>query len=75
MNATRKKELELVLNGIAEQRDKLEDIKSEEEEYRDNMSENLQGSDKYERAETAISSMEEAISNLEDAMSSLEDIE
>ncbi len=46
----------------------IERIKGEEEEYRDNMPENMQSGEKYERAENAINQFDEsetAISELE----------
>ena len=48
-----------------------EDIMSEEEDYRDNMPENLQGSMKYDAAEEAIDNMQDAIDSLEEAIDSL----
>lgn len=40
--------------------------------YRDNMPENLQGSEKYEMADAACESMQEAIDQLEQAVSNIE---
>lgn len=44
----------------------------EEEEYRDNMPENLQGSDRYAKADETCDELYCAISNLEDVISSIE---
>ena len=46
----------------------LECLKEEEEEYRDNMPENLQGSERYERADEACDSLDSAYSSLEEAI-------
>ena len=46
---------------------------SEEEEYRDNMPENLQGSEKYETAEAAIDALSTAIDSISEACNSLEE--
>jgi hypothetical protein len=40
---------------------------AEEEEYRDNMPENLQGSERYETADTACDNLQSAIDSLEEA--------
>lgn len=60
----------------------LEGVKDEEQEYFDNMPESLQGGDKGQAAEEAVSNMESALealelikdleNNLEDAVSSIE---
>ncbi|WP_313294418.1 hypothetical protein [Faecalispora jeddahensis] len=44
MNKLRRKELQTIIDRIEELKDSLETIMSDEEEYRDNMPENLQGS-------------------------------
>jgi flagellar biosynthesis chaperone FliJ len=48
----------------SEAHEELETLKDEEEEYKDNMHENLHGGEKYQDAEAAISEMEEALSAL-----------
>jgi hypothetical protein len=45
------------------------------EDYRDAMPDNMQSSERHDRADEAVGAMEEALSNLEDALSSLENIE
>ena len=73
MNNTRRKALSKLaeeareLAGkLADLKTALEDLKGEEEEYRDNMPENLQGSEKYEAADAAVSAMEEALDAIPD---------
>ena len=73
MNIFRRKEIGNLISQIEEITDALENIKSDEEEYRDNIPENLQSSVRYEKAEEAICMMEDAIDNLSDAMSNLEE--
>lgn len=51
---------------IEEIRSEIEEIKSEEEEYRDNIPENMQSGERYERAEAACDSLEEALSRFDD---------
>lgn len=72
MNKIRRKELQSTIDQLIELMSSLEDLQAEEEEYRDNMPENLWGSDRYEKAEEAIFNMEDAVSSLEEAISSIE---
>lgn len=50
----------------------LQTLLEEEEEYRDNMPENLQESARYYAAEAACDNMQEAIDSIEDAIESIE---
>ena len=68
MNKPRRKELERIANEITELKDQLEMLQEEEDEYRDNMPENLQGSERYEKAEAACESLYSAVSSLEEAV-------
>lgn len=72
MNRIRRKELRSIIDQLEELKSCLEDLQAEEEEYRDNMPENLWGGERYEKAEEAISNMEDAVSSLEDAISSID---
>lgn len=72
MNKIRRKELQSINYQIEELKSSLEDLHAEEEEYRDNMPENLWGSERYDKAEAAIANMENAISALEEAISSID---
>lgn len=51
MNKQRRKSLNKLIEKLEEVKSDLESLKDEEEEYRDNMPENLQGSERYEKAE------------------------
>ena len=80
MNAERRKELnhaiELVndaQSNLEEAANIIESCRGEEEEYMDNMPENLQESDRYYRAEEAIESMENAEEVIQDILSTIED--
>lgn len=70
MNKARRKELSAVIRALNTIQDKddlyscistLEDIKSEEESYYDNIPENLQYSQRAENSEEAIDNMDEAL--------------
>lgn len=75
MNKERRKSLEALRIEIEDARSILEDLKEEEQEYMDNMPENLWGSERYNAAEEAVSNMEDAMMNLEEAISSIEEAE
>lgn len=64
MNKLRRKDLREITDQLETLQELLQELQEQEEEYRDNMPENLQGSEKYERAD-------EACSNLSDAYDSL----
>ena len=50
MNNIRRKSLRDIAEQLEELKASLEELQEEEEEYRDNMPENLQGSERYEAA-------------------------
>lgn len=68
MNKVRRKELQELYDIISEAKDRLEMLHDEEEEYKDNMPENLQSSERYERAEAAADALDSAVSSLEEAL-------
>ena len=72
MNKIRRKSLQDIIDQLEEPKAILEELQSEEEDYRDNMPENLQGSERYEKADEAVSNMEDAVSSPEEAISSIE---
>ena len=79
MNNPRRKQIISIVSQISEIKEELdclaeelESIKEEEEEYRDNMPENLQASERYEKAETAVDAMESAAYSVSEAISYIE---
>ena len=72
MNKARRKALDEVISKIEEAKELLENLQAEEEEYRDNMPENLQGSERYEAADAAVDNMSSAVDDLDEAISSIE---
>jgi predicted nuclease with TOPRIM domain len=52
----------------------IEDIKNEEEEYKDNLPESLQSGEKADRADQAISALDEAASKLTEVKEKLDDL-
>ena len=72
MNKARRKALDEVISKIEEAKELLENLQAEEEEYRDNMPENLQVSERYEAADAAVDNMSSAVDALDEAISSIE---
>lgn len=75
MNKSRRNKLNEAIGQLQELSEALENIKSiveqakeeeeeEEEEYRDNMPENLQGSEKYEMADAACDALDSAVDKI-----------
>ena len=56
MNKLRRKTLQKIFDQLSDLREEIEAVKEEEDGSRENMPENLQGSERYERSETASSS-------------------
>lgn len=72
MNKERRKVLQTIYSSLEGLMVALETVQVEEENYRDNMPENLQGSERYEESEESISNIEDAVNSVEEAISSIE---
>lgn len=79
MNAPRRKNLAKIITAIEELKSQLEDQNTDLEELNDdeqsafsNLPENLEGSERYERAEAAANALEEALSALQEALDQLD---
>lgn len=73
MNKLRRKNIQEVIDKLTSLQNDLESLESDVEsiqdkeiEYRDNMPENLQGSERYEQADSACDSLETARDGLRD---------
>lgn len=73
MNKVRRKQLAEVSSILETAKGMLEEIRDDEQDYFDNMPENLQGSERGEASEEAIDAMDEAIESLESAIESVSD--
>ena len=71
MNKERRARIQDLIVEIEVLRDKLDQIIDDEQNYMDNMPENLLGSERYEKAEEAVSQMEEAGESLDEARDTL----
>lgn len=71
MNKQRRGQLQDIIARLEIISEDLESLRDEEDDYRDNIPENLQGSEKYENSENASYSMDEAIDNISSAVDSI----
>lgn len=67
MNAARRKRLEEISETIETLAQQLQEVAAEEQEACDNMPENMQGGEKYDRMTGNVSCIEDAMSDLENA--------
>lgn len=67
-----RKKLEELVAEVESVKSDVEDIQWEEEEYRDNMPENLQGSERYDKADNACTNLSDAVDALEDMLGTLD---
>lgn len=74
MNKQRRKEIQTISNDLLPLMTSIEDLLAEEQDYFDNMPENLQSSEKAEISENAISYLEEALDNIRECIDNLESI-
>ncbi len=72
MNKQRRKWIDELIDKVSALKDEIDEVLQEEQDYYDNMPENLQSSERGETAEEAIYSLEEAESCLDDCISNLE---
>lgn len=73
MNKERRKSLREIQSKLERLGEDLEALKEEEEEYRDNMPENLQESERYRRADEVSDLLQEALENLDNAYQQIEE--
>ena len=72
MNAKQRKVLDEVFSQLEEIISKLEPIGVEEQEKFDNLSDNLQQTEKGRKMEENASALDEAVSNLQEALSAVD---
>ena len=79
MNKYRRKEIDMLNNELQDIIDKIKaaqstasDIQSDEQDYMDNIPENLQSSERYEAADAAISELDDVDSALDEAVDSIQ---
>lgn len=72
MNKQRRKEIQEIMEKLEEIKTDLEAVWNDEQYYMDSIPENLMGSERYEKAEEAVSNLEGAYDNLDEALEQLE---
>lgn len=72
MNKQRRNQIQKIIDKLGELeplaeeiKSMIEEVKGEEEDYKDNMPENLQQSERYETAEAAVENLESAYDAME----------
>ena len=73
MNNTRRKDLSKVIESLECIKGRIEELLEEEQEYFDNMPENLQESERAESSQAAIDNMESAVESMEECLEYLEE--
>ena len=71
MNKIRRKNLQTIIDRLEDIKTDLDEITYEEEEYRANIPENLQSSEKYERADEACDNLNDAADTLNEVIDSI----
>lgn len=74
MNNARRKTLGEAMDLLYRAKDILECVRDEETEAFENIPENLEGSDRYERAEEIVGYLDEAFDGLEEMLENLEEV-
>lgn len=73
MNNQKREKLKLARGFLSKASDIVSSVLDDEQDCLDNMPDNLQYSDRYERMEAAISKLEDGLSNIEAAEECLEE--
>ena len=74
MNKEDRKAVERIVSELNSLKDEVEELRSQEQDKFDNMSEGLQAGDTGQSIEAAATALEDAGSNIESAISDLEGI-
>ena len=73
MNAERRKTLEEATGLLDDAKSMIEGCRDEEQDYFDDMPENLQGSERGERAEEVVGSLDSVIDSIETALQEIDE--
>jgi len=74
MNKQRRTKLQNLSSDLEGIKSSLEEIRDEEQDYYDNIPENLQGSERADEAENIINVLEEAAGAIEDIIQSINEV-
>lgn len=73
MNKVRRKRIDEVISKLQDLQSEINDILEEETDYRDNIPENMQQSERYENAENNCDNLQYASDSIDEAVSYLEE--
>ena len=73
MNKQRRAQIAKIAETVSDLSSQLTELRDEEQEYLDNMPGSLQGSEKAQAAENAVSNLDDAINGLEEVVGPLEE--
>lgn len=73
MNKARRGQIETVKSELEALSERIESIRDDEQDYFDNIPENLQDSERANMSEAAIDALDSAIDSISEAISSLEE--
>lgn len=73
MNNQKREKLKLARSYLSKASDIISNVLDDEQDCLDNMPENLQYSDRYERMEAAVNKLEDGLNNIEAAEECLEE--
>ena len=74
MNKQRRKEISVVITKLENIKEELENILGDEQDYYDNIPENLQMSERADQSSEAIDIMEDVVSSIDDITNQLEEV-
>lgn len=74
MNNNRRKILKKAVLELDSLYDIISDVLSDEQDCLDNIPENLQGAERYEKMEDCVSLLDDVISSIDDARNNIEEI-
>lgn len=74
MNKERRKMISAIISNIQDIKERLDDILLDEQDYYDNIPENLLSSERAEISEEAIDILEEVADNIEDIIDNLSEV-
>lgn len=72
MNNYRRKDIANIIQSLEELKEQITNVKNEEQDYFDNIPENLQMSERAENSQNAISELENSECSIDEIISSLQ---
>lgn len=72
MDILRRKRIKVMIDILYDLKNQLDDVFDDEQDYRDSIPENMQGGERYEKADEACDNLSDAVDGLDEVISSLE---